>query len=68
MPWTPRQVRYLMSKASPLTGEQQASMGAELHADPSLGHKRKGVSKPHIDKGNRNIRNGKSHTEKLRHG
>jgi hypothetical protein len=42
MPWTPRQVRFLESSGSPLTGAQKAKMNAELHADPSLGHKKKG--------------------------
>jgi hypothetical protein len=44
MPWTPRQVRYLESSGSPLTAAQKAKMNAELHADPSLGHKTKGSS------------------------
>ena len=44
MPWTPRQVRYLESSASPLTSAQKDKMNAELHADPSLGHKQKGSS------------------------
>ncbi len=42
MPWTRRQVRKLLSSGSPLTPEQKAKMKAELHANPSLGHKRKG--------------------------
>jgi hypothetical protein len=44
MPYTRRQVRYLLSSASPLSGAQQDKMKAELHADPALGHKRKGES------------------------
>lgn len=42
MPWTRRQVRYLLSSGSPLTGEQKTKMKGELHADPAMGHKRKG--------------------------
>lgn len=42
MPWTRRQVRYLLSSGSPLSGAQQDKMKAELHSDPSLGHKQKG--------------------------
>ena len=42
MPWTRRQVRYLLSQGSPLTSEQRQKMLSELHADPSMGHKRKG--------------------------
>jgi hypothetical protein len=44
MPWTPRQVRYLESSGSPLTHAQKNKMNAELHADPSLGHHKKGSS------------------------
>jgi hypothetical protein len=44
MPWTERQVRYLESSGSPLTHGQKNKMNAELHADPSLGHKKKGSS------------------------
>jgi hypothetical protein len=42
MPWTPRQVRYLESSGSPLSPGQKDKMNAELHADPSLGHHKKG--------------------------
>lgn len=42
MPYTRRQVRYLESSGSPLTAEQKDKMNRELHADPSLGHKKKG--------------------------
>lgn len=42
MPWTPRQVRYLMSAGSPLSGGQRDKMKAELHSDPSIGHAKKG--------------------------
>lgn len=44
MPWTRKQVKYLFSSGSPLTGEQKNKMHAELHANPSLGHKKKGSS------------------------
>ena len=43
MPWTPRQTRYLLSSGSPLTPEQKDKMKSELHADPSLAHKKKGL-------------------------
>lgn len=42
MPYTEKQVRFLESSGSPLTAEQKAKMNAELHADPSLGHHKKG--------------------------
>ncbi len=42
MPWTRKQVRKLLSKGSPLTPQQQSDMKMELHANPELGHKRKG--------------------------
>jgi len=42
MPWTRRQVRYLLSDASPLTPAQKKKMQAELHENPQLGHKKKG--------------------------
>src|SRR5260370_33458198 len=42
MPWTPRQKRYLLSSSSPLSNSQQEKMLSELHANPSLGHKKKG--------------------------
>lgn len=42
MPWTRRQVRYLLSKGSPLSSGQQDKMKAELHSNPAMGHKRKG--------------------------
>jgi len=42
MPWTRKQVRKLLSSGSPLNPEQKNKMKAELHADPSLGHARKG--------------------------
>lgn len=45
MPWTRRQVRYLLSSGSPLSGQQKTKMKSELHADPGMGHMRKGYSK-----------------------
>ena len=45
MPWTPRQVRYLLSSGSPLTDEQQSHMKAELHSNPSMGHMKKGYKR-----------------------
>jgi hypothetical protein len=45
MPWTRKQVRYLLSKYSPLSAAQKQTMKQELHADPSLGHAKKGEVK-----------------------
>lgn len=42
MPWTPAQVRLLLSKYSPLTSAQQSKMKSELHQNPAMGHARKG--------------------------
>lgn len=42
MPWTPKQVRLLLSRYSPLTAGQQDKMKAELHQNPAMGHARKG--------------------------
>ena len=42
MPWTAKQIRYLLSSASPLTAAQKAKDKAELHANPAMGHARKG--------------------------
>ena len=42
MPWTRRQVRFLLSKGTPLTAGQRKKMIGELHADPAMGHERKG--------------------------
>jgi hypothetical protein len=43
MPWTRKQVRYLLSGGSPLTGSQKDKMKGELHANPAMGHKKKGL-------------------------
>ncbi len=45
MPWTRRQVKYLLSNGSPLTSEQRKKMLAELHSSPAMGHMRKGADK-----------------------
>lgn len=42
MPWTPKQVRYLLSSVSPLTPAQKAKDKAELHTNPQMGHAKKG--------------------------
>lgn len=42
MPWTRRQVKYLLSNGSPLSGEQKTKMKGELHANPAMGHEKKG--------------------------
>lgn len=42
MPWTRKQVRYLESSGSPLTQAQKDKMNAELHANPAMGHMKKG--------------------------
>jgi hypothetical protein len=44
MPWTRRQVRYLLSSGSPLSGAQKGKMKDELHANPAMGHEKKGSS------------------------
>jgi hypothetical protein len=42
MPWTDKQVRFLESNSSPLSAAQKENMNRELHANPALGHKKKG--------------------------
>ena len=42
MPWTRREVRYLLSKVSPLTKAEKTKMVRELHKNPKLGHAKKG--------------------------
>lgn len=42
MPWTRKQAKLFESDASPLTAEQKDKMNAELHANPALGHAKKG--------------------------
>jgi hypothetical protein len=41
MPWTRKQVKYLLSNGSPLSSSQKEKMEAELHANPAMGHKKK---------------------------
>lgn len=43
MPWTRKQVRFLLSKGSPLKTGQKSKMVGELHVNPAMGHKQKGV-------------------------
>lgn len=42
MPWTRKQVKKLLSSGSPLNSGQKAKMKSELHADPAMGHAKKG--------------------------
>ena len=42
MPWTRRQVKFLLSNGSPLSTGQKSKMVGELHADPAMGHAKKG--------------------------
>jgi hypothetical protein len=54
MPWTRSQVKLLLSKGSPLEPEQKAKMHRELHANPQLGHARKGTAgmkRPRLSRG-----------------
>lgn len=44
MPWTRQQVKYLESSGSPLSAAQKDKMNAELHANPAMGHMKKGSS------------------------
>lgn len=43
MPWTRKQVKFLFSSGSPLSKEQKGKMESELHANPAMGHKKKGT-------------------------
>jgi len=45
MPWTKSQVRYLLSKSSPLSDSEKTNMKHELHENPEMGHKPKGSRK-----------------------
>lgn len=45
MPYTRRQVRYLLSNGSPLSDQQKDKMKDELHQDPALGHAKKKPAK-----------------------
>lgn len=42
MPYTRKQVKLFLSKGSPLSGAQQDKVKSELHANPAMGHARKG--------------------------
>jgi hypothetical protein len=42
MPWTRKQVKLLLSQYSPLNPAQKSKMHRELHADPAMGHAKKG--------------------------
>ena len=42
MPWTRKQVKLLLSNASPLSPQQKDKMKSELHANPKMGHAKKG--------------------------
>jgi hypothetical protein len=44
VPWTEKQTRYLLSSGSPLKPEQKDKMKSELHANPAMGHKKKGTA------------------------
>lgn len=46
-PWTRQQIKFLLSKVSPLTGKQKTKMKNELHENPGLGHARKGSEELH---------------------
>lgn len=48
MPWTPKQVRYLLSKVSPLSSDQKTKMVGELHDNPEMGHMQKGYRKKKV--------------------
>lgn len=42
MPWTRKQVKLLLSSGSPLDTDQKEKMVGELHANPAMGHAKKG--------------------------
>jgi hypothetical protein len=60
MPWTRKQVKKLLSNGSPLSEPQKAKMKRELHANPSMGHKKKG-SAALKKSGQRSVRRGNQH-------
>lgn len=41
MPYSAKQTRYLLSKSSPLTGDQRSKMLVELHDNPAMAHAKK---------------------------
>lgn len=53
MPYTRKQVKYLLSSGSPLSGEEKTKIKGELHENPALGHAKKGdMSRVQMSKGN----------------
>lgn len=42
MPYTRKEVKFLFSSGSPLSGAQKEKMHRELHENPALGHQRRG--------------------------
>jgi hypothetical protein len=42
MPWTEQQTRFLLSDGSSLSAEKKDEVRQELHADPSIGHRKPG--------------------------
>lgn len=65
MPWTRKQVKYLMSSGSPLSKGQKSKMVGELHANPSMGHKKKGSSA--LKRGQTSRRKANQHVESETH-
>jgi len=51
MPWTRKQVKKLLSSGSPLTSKEKAKMKRELHANPQMGHMKKGYKKHEAHRG-----------------
>lgn len=43
MPWTRQQTKFLLSSGSPLKPSQKKKMVGELHANPAMGHMKKGT-------------------------
>ena len=62
MPWTRRQVKYLLSGGSPLTGDQKTKMKGELHDNPAMGHEKKGYQKVKLSSLKKHAFNGKQHS------
>jgi hypothetical protein len=69
MPWTRKQVKKLLSKGSPLSAEQQEKMKSELHANPAMGHAKKGSKalKHARQHGLTSTRRGNQHVESETH-
>jgi hypothetical protein len=66
LPWTRKQVKKLLSSGSPLSEQQKNKMKVELHANPAMGHKKKG-SKAMKRSGQRSVRRGNQHFESETH-